>query len=260
MKSLHKVLDIIETVSDLGQVGIRGLSARTGFPPPTIHRILATLVERGYLKQDPISKGYALSFRFLELGTKVQQQFNLTSIARPHLERLMVETRESVNLAVQDGDHVVYLDSAHSNYSMLQLFTQPGARVPLYATGVGKVFLSLWDEKDVHEYMKRTDRVRFTPHTLIEPEGLLSELGRIRDQGYAVDDEEMENGVRCVAAPVRDHNAVNTAAVSISGTTVRMTHDRIDELGQKVKFCAAAISKEMGYRSTPERTLEEPPG
>jgi IclR family acetate operon transcriptional repressor len=260
MKSLHKVLDIIETVSGLGHVGIRELSGKTGFPPPTIHRILTTLVERGYLKQDPISKNYALSFRFLELGTKVQQQFNLTSIARPHLERLMIETRESVNLAVQDGDHVVYLDSAHSSYSMLQLFTQPGARVPLYATGVGKVFLSLWDEKDVHDYLKRTDRIRFTSRTLIEPEGLLSELARIRDQGYAVDDEEMEDGVRCVAAPVRDHNAVNTAAVSISGTTVRMMRDRIDELGQKVKICAGAISKEMGYRWDLDRPSEEVPG
>jgi DNA-binding IclR family transcriptional regulator len=248
MKSLHKVLDIIETVADLGQAGIRELSAKTGFPPPTIHRILATLVERGYLKQDSISKSYALSFRFLELGTKVQQRFNLTSVARPHLERLMVATRESVNLAVQDGDHVVYLDSAHSNYSMLQLFTQPGARVPLYATGVGKVFLSLWDEKDVREYLERTDRIRFTSRTLVEQEGLLSELRRVRDQGYAVDDEEMEDGVRCVAAAVLDHSAANTAAVSISGTTVRMTRDRMDELVQKVKRCAAAISKEMGYR------------
>jgi DNA-binding IclR family transcriptional regulator len=248
VKSLHKVLDIIETIADLGQAGIRELSAKTGFPPPTIHRILATLVERGYLKQDSISKSYALSFRFLELGAKVQQHFNLTSVARPHLERLMVATRESVNLAVQDGDHVVYLDSAHSNYSMLQLFTQPGARVPLYATGVGKVFLSLWDERNVREYLNRTDRIRFTSRTLVEQEGLLSELRRVRDQGYAVDDEEMENGVRCVAAAVLDHSAANTAAVSISGTTVRMTRDRMDELGQEVKRCAAAISKEMGYR------------
>ncbi len=259
MKSLHKVLDIIETISDLGHAGIRELSTKTGFPPPTIHRVLATLLERGYLKQDPVSKAYALSFQFLQLGTKVQQQFNLTSIARPHLERLMAETRESVNLAVQDGDHVVYLDSAHSNYSMLQLFTQPGARVPLYATGVGKVFLSRWAEKDVHEYLKRTDLIRFTARTLIEPEGLLSELERIRDRGYAVDDEEMEDGVRCVAAPIRDHNAVNTAAVSISGTTVRMTRDRIDELGRKVKTCAGAISREMGYRCGPDRVLEEAP-
>ncbi len=250
MKSLHKVLDTIETVADLGQVGIRELSAKTGFPPPTIHRILATLVERRYLKQDPVSKSYALSFRFLELATKVQQQFNLTSVARPHLERLMIETRESVNLAVQDGDHVVYLDSAHSNYSMLQLFTKPGARVPLYATGVGKVFLSLWDESDVREYLKRTDRIRFTSRTLVEQEKLLFELNRVRDQGFAVDDQEMENGVRCVAAPVRDHNGTNTAAVSISGTTVRMTRDRIEELGKQVKRCAAAISREMGYRPT----------
>ena len=83
-----------------------------------------------YFQQDPVTKSYSLSFRFLELGSRVQQQTHLTSIARPHLERLMAETRESINLAVWDGDSAVYLDTVHSSYSMLQLFTRPGARVP----------------------------------------------------------------------------------------------------------------------------------
>ena len=102
---------------------------------------MSALVKRGYLKQDTLTKNYALSVRFLELGTIVQEQFDITSIAGPYLKRLMLETRESVNLAIQDGNMVVYIDHIKSDYSMLQLFTKTGAQAPLYCTGVGKLFL-----------------------------------------------------------------------------------------------------------------------
>ena len=138
MKSLHKVLDVIDAVGNGGSVGIRELSSRLGFPPATTHRIIATLLERHYVRQDPETKKYALSVKFLELGSRVQEQFDLTRVARPHILKLMTETRESVNLAVQDKDEVVYLDHVRSSHSMLQLFTKVGARVPLYCTGVGK--------------------------------------------------------------------------------------------------------------------------
>ena len=111
MKSLLKAIDTIEAVAEAGSAGIRKLSSMTGFPPSTIHRIAATLVKKNYFQQDPVTKRYSLSFRFLELGSRVQQQTHLTSIARPHLEQLMSETRESINLAVRDGDSAIYLDS-----------------------------------------------------------------------------------------------------------------------------------------------------
>jgi DNA-binding IclR family transcriptional regulator len=247
MKSLHKVLDIIEAVAKSESMGIRELSAVTGFPPPTIHRITSTLVERRYLKRNPVSKRLSLSIQFLELGTKVQQQFNLTAIARPHLEKLMSETRESVNLAVQDGDHVAYLDHVQSDYTMLQLFTKPGARVPLYCTGVGKMFMSQWIFSEVDEYLKRTSLVPHTPHTLVDRSKLLDELGRIRKQDYSVDNEEMEQGVRCVASLVVDHRAKPVAAVSISGAAMRITSGKIRSFAKSVKACSRAISKEMGF-------------
>ena len=116
----------------------------------------------------------------MELGTKVQQQFHINSIARPHLERLMAETRESVNLAVQDGDNMVYLDQVQSDYSMLRLFTRPSARVPLYTTGVGKMFLSQMNESDLDEYLQRTRPNRYTPSILVERDKILDELALIR--------------------------------------------------------------------------------
>jgi len=186
----------------------------------------------------------------LELGTKVQQQFHLTSIARPYLERLMAETRESVNLAVQDGDNMVYLDQVQSNFSMLRLFTRPGARVPLYTTGVGKMFLSQMNESDFDEYLQRTRPIRYTPSTLVERDKIMEELALIRAQGFSVDNEDMEEGVRCVAALIFDHNGQPTAAVSISGAAIRITPDRIDSLGELIKTCASAISNELGFNPT----------
>jgi DNA-binding IclR family transcriptional regulator len=250
MKSLHKVLDIIEVMAKSGSIGIREISSRTGYPPPTVHRITSTLIERNYIKQDPETKKLSLSVQFLELGTNVQQQFNLTGIARPHLEKLMAESKESVNLAVQDGEHVAYLDHVRSKYSMLQLFTRPGARVPLYCTGVGKMFLSHWPRSEVEGYLDRILLIPHTPRTIIDRRKLMDELVRIRASGFSVDDEEMEKGVRCVAALVWDHRGRPAGAVSITGAAMRITPARIKHFATSVKSCALAISRELGFKST----------
>jgi len=179
MKSLNKALDIIDAVSKLGSAGIRDISSMTGFPSSTVHRIAATLVKRQYFNQDPVTKNYSLSLRFLELGTKVQQQFDLPAIARPHLQKLMSETGESANLAIWDGDCVVYLEQVQSNKSMLKIFTQIGTRVPLYSTGVGKMLLSQWSRAELDSYLKRTRLIRHTPNTLVSRSTIRKELEQI---------------------------------------------------------------------------------
>ena len=247
MKSLIKAIDIINAVAEAGSAGIRELSTITGYPASTVHRIAATLVARHYFQQDPVTKKYALSFRFLELGTQVQQKIHLTSIALPHIEQLMEEARESVNLAVRDGDSMVYVDSVHSNHSVLQLFTRPGARVPLYATGVGKLFLSTMPESELDEYLGKTELTPFTPYTLVDRTKIMENLELIRNQGYSVDNEEMEEGVRCVAALIYDHQGKPAASVSITGAAMRVTPDRIKHFGKLVNSCAAAISSQLGF-------------
>ncbi len=247
MKSLNKALDIIDAVSKLGNAGIREISSQTGFPPATTHRIAATLAKRRFFNQDPVTKHYSLSLRFLELGTKVQQQFDLPTIARPHLQKLMSETGESANLAIGDGDSVVYLDQVQNDKSMLKIFTRLGSRVPLYSTGVGKMLLSRWTKPELDAYLKRTQLTPYTPNTLIRRNQILAELDRISARGFAVDNEEMEEGVRCVAALVFDHRQQVAAAVSISGAAMRITSDRIDNFGEKVTQCALDISRDLGF-------------
>lgn len=247
MKSLNKALDIIDVVGKLGSAGIRDISSITGFPSTTVHRIAATLVKRQYFNQDPVTKNYSLSLRFLELGTNVQQQSDLPTIARPHLQKLMSETGESANLAIWDGDSVVYLDQVQSNKSILKTFTQLGTRVPFYSTGVGKMLLSQWSRTELDAYLKRTRLSPHTPNTLVSRSKILKELEQISIRGFSVDNEEMEAGVRCVAALVFDHRQQVVAAISISGAAMRITPERIEDLGKKVKQCALNISHDLGF-------------
>jgi len=157
-------------------------------------------------------------------------------------------TGESANLAICDGDSVVYVDQVQSNKSMLKIFTQLGMRASLYSTGVGKMFLSRWNRTELDSYLKRIELVPHTKHTLVDHSKLLEELDRISAQGFSVDNEETEEGVRCVAALVFDHKQQPLAAVSISGAAMRITSDRIEELGEKVKCCALDISSDLGLQ------------
>jgi len=249
MRSLQKALDIIERIAESKNVGIRKLAAMTGFPPATIHRIITVLSERHYVEQDPATRKYSLSFRILELGAKLQQQSQLVAKARPYLEDLMADTRESANLAVRDGDEMVYVDHVPSDYSLLQLFTRIGARVPLYNTGVGKVFLSTMNPRELEEYLQRTAIKRQTPHTLTTKVDIQKELKRIRERGFAVDNEELEIGVRCIAALVYGHDGQPTGSISVSGAAVRITDERIEELARMVKNAASAVSRDQGFTS-----------
>ncbi len=252
MKSLHKTLDILDLIAEKGPVGIHDIFVITNYPHSTIHRIISTLVERRYLRQDSATKKYSISLKFLELGNKVQEQFDVAAISHPHLQRLMIETEESANLVIQDGDEVVYLNHAKSEKSMIKIFTTLGARTPLYSTGVGKMFLSQWNKSDLDLYLQRTDRKPFTPNTLVSRNDILDELDRIKALGYAVDNEEMETGVRCVAAIILDYFGKAIGAVSISGPALRITPDQIENLAEKVKHCALAVSQELGYLPTPK--------
>jgi DNA-binding IclR family transcriptional regulator len=162
-----------------------------------------------------------------------------------------------VNLAVQDGDYMAYLDHIRSDHSMLQLFTKPGARVPLYCTGVGKMLLSRWPSPQVTAYLDRTTLTPHTPHTLVDREKLLHELARIRAQGYSVDNQEMEEGVRCVAALVTDHRGEPAGVVSISGAAMRIAPQKIKFFAQLVMNCSQAISRDLGFQTVTKGQREK---
>jgi DNA-binding IclR family transcriptional regulator len=256
MKSLHKVLDIIDFIALSGKAGISEISDHTGFPPPTAHRIVSTLAGRHYLQQDPATKGYSLSLKFLELGSLVQHRFDLVRIARPHLELIVAETKESASLVVRDGDEAVYLDHVQDQH-MLQLFTRVGARVPLYSTGGGKVLLGGMADAEIASYLKRCPRIRHTARTLTEAGTLKRDLADIRQRGYAVDNEEMEAGIRCVAVPVYRHDGSVAASLSVSGATIRIPGERIEALAEIARYRALSVSRALGFNPDKRKSTEK---
>ena len=248
MKSLNRALDLIEIISERGGIGVRELSKTAGLPPASTHRIIAALVTRGYLNKNERNHHYTLSPKFLILGQRVQQQIDIVSVARPYLEKLMSETRENANLCVRDGNNVIYIDHVGSPDHHLRAFTKLGGKAPLYASGVGKVFLSCFGRQRLQQFIDQVELMPFTPYTITTIPKLIDELNTIRRKGYAIDNQENEIGVRCAAAPVFNHSGRIQAAVSVSGAAQRLTVKRLPILGRLVVDIAQQLSAAIGHR------------
>ncbi len=246
LTSLEKALRVVDAVAKARSVGLRELAAEVNFPPSTVHRLLSILTASRYLTQDPETKKYRLSLRFLELGSAVREDLDVITAARPHMTALMEATSETVNLALFDGAGIVYVDQVANSNSFLRMFTRVGTRAPLYCTGIGKACLAGLPEEFVTEYWHVAEKKLYTDKTVADETGLRGELESIRRQGYAVDNEEMEIGVRCVASAIRQHRSGIVAGVSISGPSSRLTLESIPGMGESVRRTAARISADLG--------------
>jgi len=242
--SLDKALQIIDTVAGSGSIGVRPLSQKTGYPPSTIHRILAVLSNNRFVTKDPATKEYRLSVKFLELASQVKGGWNVIGIAQPIMRELMEASGETVNLVVFEDLRAVYIEQVANTGSLLRMFTQVGAVVDLYCSGVGKAYLASLEEPQVLDYLRRVDRTKHTAHTLVDEQALLQELKTIRRRGYAVDNQEQEEGVRCVAAAILQDGLAKWG-MSISGPSSRLTSAKTAELGRQVKARAAQISDRL---------------
>jgi len=234
VQSLDRAFDLLERLVD-GPQGLSELAGASGLPLPTVHRIMRSLAAGGYVRQEP-SRRYALGPRLIRLGESAGR--TLGAWALPHLRQLVAEVGETANLAILEGDAVVYLAQVPSRHSM-RMFTEVGRRVPPHCTGVGKALLAQLSDEQVLALCRRTGMPAQTSHTITNPEVLLRELVEVRARGYAVDDAEQEVGVRCVAAPVL--GAPAAVAVSVSGPSGRLTHERVEEIGPCLQRVAAQV-------------------
>ena len=246
--SLDKALYLLDTLCLHGRASIKTLAQATGYPAPTVHRLLATLVRNGYVQHEAASREYALGLKFLEFGARVRGDLRLASLVMPAMRELMELSGETVNLVVFEHYEAIYVEQVVNPRSMLPMFTRIGARMPLYSSGVGKAYLAAQDENFVRTYCQSVARERKTSHTIVEEDALLQELHSIRRQGYAVDDEEMEYGVRCAAALIRQSARVVMGSISISGPAARISQERLAQLGVQVRRAAEEISMGLGWR------------
>ena len=251
--SLDKALTVLEAVAREGKASLTKLARQTGYPPSTVHRILGVLVRRGYLNQELPSKKYQLSLKILELSSRLQVGLDIIGVARPVMKKLMESTGETVNLVVFNNQEAIYVAQVSNTNSVLRMFTRVGARVPLYCSGVGKTYLASWPQDQVLAYFDSMEIKSYTENTIVQPHRLLRELEAIRRNGYAVDDQEMEMGVRCVAAAVEQDGEV-VAALSVSGPSSRITPEATDRLGNQVAEAAGEIADALGYCERPSQS------
>lgn len=217
VQSVERVFELLEAISDAGgEISLSDLAAASELPMPTIHRLLRTCVALGYARQLP-SRRYALGARLIPLGERAGRQ--LGRAAQPRLLELVGELGETVNLAVLEGTQAVYVAQQPSRHSM-RMFTEIGRRVDLHDTGVGKAILSQLDDAQIHDIVRSVGMSTPTPRSHADVESLMADIARIREQGFAVDDEEQEIGVRCYAVPVP--GAPSPMAVSASGPLSRV--------------------------------------
>jgi len=222
VQSLDRALDLLEALAGTDELGVSDLAARTGLVPSTAHRLLGTLVARGYAAQSPASGRYLLGYKLLELTSGLQDRLGrLRAAARPHLEAIQAETGETTNLVVLEGRNAVYVESVPGTRSV-RLFTEIGQAIPAHTAGSGKALLA-W--ADAAALLGESPLPASTPRTLTTLEELREDLARVRKRGYATDIEEHELGVACVAVPILDRTGSAVAAISVSGPAPRVNAD-----------------------------------
>lgn len=241
VQSLDRAFAILEAMADAGGVtGLSELAAAVNLPLATIHRLVRTLVGLGYVRQEP-SRRYSLGPRLMRLADASTAR--LGALANPRMSAVVRELGESVNLAVLDGDEIVYVAHVAPSKNFMRMFTEVGHRAKVHTTAAGKAMLAARPDSCVLDVLRRTGMERFTEHTITTPQAFLADLERVRARGYAIDHGEQELGVSCVAVPVP--GAPRPMALSMSGPLTRMSDDVIARAVPALREAAVKISADL---------------
>jgi len=229
-------------------VTIYELSETLNLYPSTIHRILDTLHYLGYIEKRLDSDEYQLGLKAIELGLSKLHQINLIKEANPCLEALSKEMNENIYLGVLFEGEVMY-EAKKEASRKISLITHVGTRAPLHCTALGKVLIANLPPKEREKILGDKPLQRFAKNTIVNRKVLEKVIKKIQKFGYAIDDEEYENEIRCVAAPIRNHQGKVIAAVSISGPSYRLTHDREAKMVKAIIETAKEISTKLGWKA-----------
>ena len=244
IERLMKLLDTLASRSD--PVSLKDLSAATGLHPSTAHRILNDMVIGRFVDRAETPGSYRLGMRLLELGNLVKARLSVREAALDPMRELHRKTGQTVNLSVRQGDEIVYIDRSYSERSGMQVVRAIGGRAPLHLTSSGKLFLASDDPRLVRAYATRTGLAGHTRNSLTDLVKLERELSQVRARGYARDNEELELGVRCIAAAVRDDTGRLVAGLSVSAPAERMQDEWLEDL----QATAVRISSALGHTRT----------
>lgn len=228
-----------------GEHGVRSLAAALNLSPTTVFRLLETLTQTGFVRQNTTTDKYAIGIKAVQLGIAALSALDLTGVAPPYLRALVAETGESAFLAVRDDTAIVYLLKEEGRHS-IRTTALLGSRRPLHCTALGKSFLATMPPDQADMLLNRTGLPARTLHTITHLGKLRDDLAQVRARGYATDHEEVEEGLACIAAPIRDYRGETVAAISMAGPVNRIV-PREAEFGKQVAATALAISTALGF-------------
>lgn len=246
VQSLSRAFSLLNRLGNSAQgQTLSDLAGGAALASSTTHRLLTSMRHEGFVDYDEQAGLWSIGLRAFTVGNAYLKKRDFIAQARPFMRRMVVNTQETSNLGVLAGDHHVFLSQVECS-QMMRMVSELGKPGPVHAAGVGKVLLSALSAREVTAIVRRTGLKPLTKHTITTPSALLSELQKVREQGFAVDNEEQALGLRCIAANIFDENGDAIAAVSLSGPTVRVSVDRVSELSAAVVATAREITSAIG--------------
>ncbi len=252
VQTLERASFILDILGQSPQgISIRDLSEKMQLPKGTTHRLVSSLSYFGYVRQDQSTKNYFLGFKLVELGNLLLGQLDLRKEAESFLRNLAQRTKETVHLVILDGNEIVYLDKLETepHTGGLRMASRVGSRNPAHSCAVGKVLMAHLPEQALERIVEQKGLPKRTGNTITDFNHLKEHMALVRKQGYAIDDEENERGIRCVGAPIFNESGKAVAAISVSGPAFRVTKKTVQEkLKKEVMETALRISQRLGFR------------
>jgi len=249
IQSLDRALDILEALSELGGLTLSQVATELKQSPSTVYRVLTTLEARQIVEVDLPTQTWQLGPATFRLGSNFLRREGLLERSRPVMRQLMEATGETANLGIERAGLVLFVSQVETQET-IRAFFPPGTQAPMHSSGIGKALLGQFTENRLARHLRRHPLDRFTNQTITSADDLRAELSAIHNQGYAFDNEERTQGMRCVAAPVIDHYGEALAGVSVSGPINRMPIENIPAIAAKVIKAAGDLSQKMGAPDT----------
>lgn len=241
IQSLDRALDVLDCLTDKAGMTLTEIAETLDQSPATIYRILSTFEARRVVEMDPSRQEWFIGADCFRLGSAFLRRTGIVERARPLMRELMEETGETANLGVEVSGEVMFISQIET-HANIRAFFPPGAKSPMHASGIGKALLANAEISKIEKYIGQKQLEKFTTNTISDRDELRAELSRIKDQGFAFDDEEKSIGMRCIAAPIFNLHGEAVAGISISGPTTRLPLDCIGAISQIVMKKAAHIS------------------
>ena len=245
VQSVARALTMISCFANDTELGISEIAERMDLSKSTTYGLVNTLTAFGYLEQTE-NKKYRLGLKLFELGNLVQSRMDVRMEARPYCQLLADKYRTTVHLATHSEGEIIYIDKVDNNSSVV-VYSQIGKRAPMYCTGGGKAILAFLPEEYMEKYVLSRPLIKMTEHTITTGDRLLKELEQVRERGYAVDDEEIEPGLHCIAAPIFNHKRQPQMAISMSFPYGRMWDLDWEQAVRDVLYYAKQTSERLGY-------------